>query len=261
MLPMNGMSDKGPRKFYIDKRRREIVEELSGVAKVRHGIEQSTKPRYEPPVPALPAPPMFGGITPHKIHSMGGPGKKRPAVTPLGQTQSLAAPEPAPGPLSESNKRQRIEGEREKRVSAFFSQCLTILKQVSKLKDASPFLKPVDPIALKCPDYLQIIKHPMDFGTIQKKLEHKPDKGIFRQYKDPADFVSDMRLVFDNCRSYNAPNHAVRKMGDTISEIWEKKWKLSGLQEKWEAERVRQAEEDRVGPTFKKRRQLSPSDS
>lgn len=248
MLTMNGMSsEKDGRKFYIAKRRREIHEELSGVGQTRDGLHHTIKPRYEAPQLALPAPPMFGGATPHKIHTAGGPGKKRAPITPLGQTQSLGAPEAVPGPLSESNKRQRIEGEREKRVSAFFSQCLTILKQVSKLKDASPFLKPVDPIALKCPDYLQIIKHPMDFSTIQKKLEHKPDKGIFRQYKDPAEFVADMRLVFDNCRAYNAPNHAVRKMGDTISETWEKKWATSGLMEKWDAERARQAEEERVG--------------
>ena len=41
-------------------------------------------------------------------------------------------------------------------------------------KDAHPFLKPVDVKYSKCPDYFDIIKQPMDLGTIQKKF---PGKG------------------------------------------------------------------------------------
>jgi hypothetical protein len=45
-------------------------------------------------------------------------------------------------------------------------------------------------------DYLQIVKTPMDLGTIRVKL----NKG---EYNKPADFAKDMRLVWDNCKLYN----------------------------------------------------------
>jgi bromodomain-containing factor 1 len=38
------------------------------------------------------------------------------------------------------------------------------------MKDATSFRFPVDPEALKIPYYLQIIEHPMDFSTIERKL-------------------------------------------------------------------------------------------
>ena len=37
---------------------------------------------------------------------------------------------------------------------------------------AGPFLEPVDAVALGIPDYLNVIKHPMDFGTITVSFKH-----------------------------------------------------------------------------------------
>jgi hypothetical protein len=42
---------------------------------------------------------------------------------------------------------------------------LEILNELSNKKEASPFLKPVDP--LEFPDYYDRIKTPMDLGTIR----------------------------------------------------------------------------------------------
>lgn len=50
-------------------------------------------------------------------------------------------------------------------------QCTALLKPLLKMDAAHPFLKPVDPVALQLPDYLNIIKKPMDLETIQTKLE------------------------------------------------------------------------------------------
>ena len=33
-------------------------------------------------------------------------------------------------------------------------------------KNAFPFLRPVDPISQSCPTYYDVIKNPMDLGTI-----------------------------------------------------------------------------------------------
>ncbi|KAJ5594791.1 uncharacterized protein N7459_000999 [Penicillium hispanicum] len=55
------------------------------------------------------------------------------------------------------------------------------------------------------PDYYTIIKHPMDLGTMTKKL-----KGL--QYRSKQDFVDDLNLIWANCLKYNTnPEHFLRK--------------------------------------------------
>ncbi|KAJ5989171.1 hypothetical protein N7481_004381 [Penicillium waksmanii] len=55
------------------------------------------------------------------------------------------------------------------------------------------------------PDYYTIIKHPMDLGSMTKKL-----KGI--QYRSKQDFVDDLNLIWANCLKYNTnPEHFLRK--------------------------------------------------
>jgi hypothetical protein len=65
-----------------------------------------------------------------------------------------------------------------------------------KLKDSEIFHRPVDPVELGIPDYPDIIKNPMDFSTIKKKLNHS-------FYRNCREFCDDMNLVFDNCILYN----------------------------------------------------------
>lgn len=55
------------------------------------------------------------------------------------------------------------------------------------------------------PDYYNIIKVPMDLGTLMKNL-----KNI--QYKSKAEFARDVMLIWDNCLTYNADAaHPLRK--------------------------------------------------
>ena len=49
---------------------------------------------------------------------------------------------------------------------------------------------------MQIPDYPDIVKNPMDFGTIKKKLNAY-------SYKSGQDFLTDMKLVFENCILYN----------------------------------------------------------
>ncbi|KAF2758110.1 hypothetical protein EJ05DRAFT_493039 [Pseudovirgaria hyperparasitica] len=68
---------------------------------------------------------------------------------------------------------------------------------------AGPFLQKVN--KRDAPDYHQIIKHPMDIGTMLKKL-----KGL--QYKSKKEFVDDLMLIWSNCLKYNGePTHFLRK--------------------------------------------------
>ncbi|KAJ0388917.1 hypothetical protein P43SY_011931 [Pythium insidiosum] len=64
------------------------------------------------------------------------------------------------------------------------------------------FNYPVDPVALNLPTYTEVIKHPMDFGTIKRRL----DEGL---YVAVDDFVADVELVFTNARTFNPPNHYI----------------------------------------------------
>ena len=48
----------------------------------------------------------------------------------------------------------------------------------------------------------QVIKTPMDLGTMKVKIENKG-------YTSHLDFATDMRLVFTNCYKYNPPDHEI----------------------------------------------------
>jgi hypothetical protein len=43
-----------------------------------------------------------------------------------------------------------------------------VMNKLMNLKDAWPFLEPVNPSI--APDYLEIISHPMDLGTVRENL-------------------------------------------------------------------------------------------
>jgi Bromodomain len=74
----------------------------------------------------------------------------------------------------------------------------------------------------------------LDHPWLQTKLEHKPERGRFRSYKTPMEFRDDVRLVWQNCRTYNPVGTQVRQLGDRISDAWEKKWLQAEIEKKWE---------------------------
>jgi bromodomain-containing factor 1 len=99
-----------------------------------------------------------------------------------------------------------------------FSQ--QVLKELASKKYESfnyPFLEPVDPVALNCPTYFDYIKEPMDFATIQNKLNNN-------QYENADQFEHDIRLVFQNCYTFNPEGTAVNMMGHRLEAIFDKKW-------------------------------------
>ncbi|KAJ3403020.1 hypothetical protein HDV05_008117, partial [Chytridiales sp. JEL 0842] len=88
---------------------------------------------------------------------------------------------------------------------ALLKSLTSLLKSIQKHPSAWPFLSPVDPTLAMAPDYFDVIKNPMDFGTIEQKL-------CAGEYHTPEDFVADVRLVFDNCYTYNPPEHAISEL-------------------------------------------------
>ncbi|XP_062222850.1 transcription factor GTE10-like [Phragmites australis] len=102
--------------------------------------------------------------------------------------------------------------------AAVFKQCDAILKKLMTQKCSHIFNVPVDVVKLQIPDYFDIIKHPMDLGTVKKKL----DSG---SYTSPSDFAADVRLTFNNAMSYNPRGHAVHDMAIQLNKMFENKWR------------------------------------
>jgi hypothetical protein len=80
-----------------------------------------------------------------------------------------------------------------------------IIKEIWKIREAWIFFEPVDSIKLNIPDYHNIIKRPMDLGTIKNNL----NAGNF---ENPEEFVRDLMLIFDNCILYNGEGSPVSVM-------------------------------------------------
>jgi Bromodomain len=67
-----------------------------------------------------------------------------------------------------------------------------MMNSLWKHNQAWIFYEPVDPKKLNIPDYFDIIKQPMDLGTVKSKLNSN-------QYLKFQDFLYDANLVFENC--------------------------------------------------------------
>ncbi|XP_065697628.1 bromodomain adjacent to zinc finger domain protein 2B isoform X3 [Patagioenas fasciata] len=93
--------------------------------------------------------------------------------------------------------------------------CSMILSELETHEDAWPFLLPVN---LKLvPGYKKVIKKPMDFSTIRDKLSSG-------QYPNLEAFSLDVRLVFDNCETFNEDDSDIGRAGHSMRRYFERKW-------------------------------------
>ncbi|TFY59503.1 hypothetical protein EVJ58_g5736 [Rhodofomes roseus] len=104
------------------------------------------------------------------------------------------------------------------------------VRTLKKMKDASPFLHPVDPVALNIPHYPSIVKHPIDFSTVDRKLAasnpSKPDPNPANpRYYNTEDFIADVRLIFSNTTLFNGPDHPITAMGKRVEAVFDKQIK------------------------------------
>ncbi|KAJ7556744.1 hypothetical protein O6H91_05G096300 [Diphasiastrum complanatum] len=117
----------------------------------------------------------------------------------------------------------RREAAHTKRMADLMRQFSTILRQITQHKWAWPFMRPVDVVALGLHDYFDVIKKPMDFGTIREKMNN-PKEGA--GYRNIQEICEDVRLVFSNAMTYNQEGTDVHIMAKTLSEKFEEKWKI-----------------------------------
>ena len=86
-------------------------------------------------------------------------------------------------------------------IKAELKEAKTLLNELSKQKNSWPFCRSVD--VIQFPDYLNVVKQPMDLATIRKRLDNQ-------YYKSLADFAAELDLVWSNCFTYNTdPNSDV----------------------------------------------------
>lgn len=89
-------------------------------------------------------------------------------------------------------------------------------------------------------DYPEIIKKPMDLGTIQVRaqvasnepfnmflaVQKKLEEG---KYNTPDKFAADVRLVWKNAMTYNRPDSDIYSTADKLSKVFERKFaKIKG---------------------------------
>ncbi|KAM1031453.1 hypothetical protein ACFX2C_035242 [Malus domestica] len=90
---------------------------------------------------------------------------------------------------------------------------LFVLDRLQKKDTYGVFSEPVDPKEL--PDYHEVIEHPMDFGTVKKKLT----SGV---YSSLEQFEDDIFLICSNAMQYNAPDTIYFRQARSIQELAKK---------------------------------------
>lgn len=95
---------------------------------------------------------------------------------------------------------------------------VTLLSELTNHPSAWPFSTPVNKEEVG--DYYDVIKEPMDLSTMELKLEN--DK-----YDSFDQFLYDARLIFNNCRSYNADSTTYFKNATKLEKFMNNKIKDS----------------------------------
>lgn len=131
---------------------------------------------------------------------------------------------PTPPPTTAATTASKTNSEGADKVELMpddqFKRCEAIVKELKKPKYYSlywPFELPVDATAWGAHDYYDIIKHPMDMQTYERKLYEF-------EYAHEDELAEDIRLMFRNCYQYNPPGHDVHNLGKQFEKVFEEHW-------------------------------------
>ncbi|KAJ3178581.1 hypothetical protein HDU87_003404 [Geranomyces variabilis] len=103
--------------------------------------------------------------------------------------------------------------------------CGNVIRNLKRLKDARPFLEPVDPVRLGIPTYFTLIKQPMDISTIEKKLREST-------YASAQQFADDVTLMLQNCFTFNGRESPVGQNGQALERAFAKQMEKLPLESK-----------------------------
>lgn len=91
-------------------------------------------------------------------------------------------------------------------------KCLKMIDKLISWPICSPFIEMVDPERDGAPDYFEYIKEPMSLNEVKSKL-------INKKYRDMKEFTHDVRLIWQNARTYNGEDTLFTHMAMEAS-IW-----------------------------------------
>lgn len=197
--------------------------------------ESTPAPATEPAAPA--APPTTDAAA--------------PAPTPAPPTDGAAPAPNAAAPPAAAAPSDEASLTHQEMALPHVKYAQNTIRSLKSRREAAAFLQPVDPIALNVPHYTQVIRHPMDLGTIDQKLaltayhlkggasapqnrmsdklKHAIDAGRVDAerdwYRQVDAFERDVFLVFDNCRTFNGPDHIFTKNAEVLRGVFEKQRK------------------------------------
>ncbi|XP_010511376.1 PREDICTED: bromodomain-containing protein 4A-like isoform X2 [Camelina sativa] len=129
-------------------------------------------------------------------------------------------PEKTPISLQKEEKKTDLNSRYNKQE---VEDSLTVIKKIMKMDAADPFNAPVNPEALGIPDYFDIIKTPMDFGTICNNFE----KG--NKYMNSEDVYKDVQYIWNNCSKYNKKGDYIVDLMKRVKKNFMKYWTAAGL--------------------------------
>eukprot|EP01026_Neomeris_dumetosa_P028530 TRINITY_DN2309_c0_g1_i1.p1 TRINITY_DN2309_c0_g1~~TRINITY_DN2309_c0_g1_i1.p1 ORF type:complete len:675 (-),score=118.72 TRINITY_DN2309_c0_g1_i1:446-2470(-) len=113
-----------------------------------------------------------------------------------------------------------------KQSSELFDQVVKLVKRIRSHSDARLFRESVDPVRYCCPEYYDIIKRPMDLGTMLQKLNEG-------RYQTVWQVKSDLDLIWSNCFLFNGIESPVgqkgRKLQQYADNLWDKFVAQNGL--------------------------------
>lgn len=132
----------------------------------------------------------------NRIDSINNVVKKRPLP--------FQQPQPKRGKHHQQQQQQQLSYVASPQVMKL---CTQVLSKVMKQKAGYVFNEPVDVVAMGLHDYHQIVKRPMDLGTIRRNLGAKV-------YPTPDEFSADVRLTFNNALLYNPKGHEVHTLAE-----------------------------------------------
>ena len=179
-------------------------------------------PPRRPSVSTAPPPPPTGSARSPQASSATQAFAPGPDGVPLIRRDSNMADGRPKRQIVPTKRNQEYQGGRpkKKKYELQLRFCQEVIKDLTNPKHWQMnqyFTHPVDPVALNIPTYFQLVKKPMDLGTIQTKL----DNNVYEKAKD---FEEDVRLVFKNCYKFNPEGDHVNQMGHQLEEFFDKKW-------------------------------------
>lgn len=89
------------------------------------------------------------------------------------------------------------------------------IQTLKRMQDSRFYKEPVDPIKMNIPQYFDIIKNPMDLGTIDRKLKNE-------MYPTAQALINDFNLMVQNAVTFNGIQHLVAQEGLRLKAMFEK---------------------------------------